>query len=337
MSALARTAEPEAVYRRPDRNLGLELVRATEAAAIRSSPFIGRGDKNGADGAAVDAMRAFLGTVDVAGVVVIGEGEKDSAPMLYNGERVGTGHGPSCDIAVDPIDGTSLTATGRRNAISMIAAADRGSMLDASSVFYMEKLVAGPEAVGVLDIRLPIGENIAALAKALGKSVSEIHVGVLDRARHKPLIAEIRAAGAATRLLLDGDVAGGIVAASADDSLDLCAGVGGSPEGVATACAVKALDGFIQTRLAPGSDDERQRGLDAGLKFDHVYGADELVASDNTLFVATGITDGNLVRGVRRRGRIIHTESIVLRSRSGTIRRVAADHLAQRWLAGAGA
>lgn len=252
--------------------------------------------------------------------------------MLYNGERVGTGRGPACDIAVDPIDGTSLTATGRRNAISMIAAADRGSMLDASSVFYMEKLVAGPEAVGVLDIRLPIGENIARLAKALGKSVSEIHVGVLDRPRHKRLIADIRAAGAATRLLLDGDVAGGIVAASADDSVDLCAGIGGSPEGVATACAVKALDGFIQTRLAPRDDRERQRGLDAGLLFDHVYEAHELVASDNTLFVATGVTDGNLVSGVRRRGGIIHTESIVLRSRSGTIRRVAADHLARRWL-----
>jgi fructose-1,6-bisphosphatase II len=325
-------AEAESLYRHPDRNLALELVRATEAAAIRSSPFIGRGDKLGADGAAVDAMRAFLGTVDVDGVVVIGEGEKDSAPMLFNGERVGTGRGPQCDIAVDPIDGTSLTANGRRNAISMIAAADRGSMLDASTVFYMQKLVAGPEAVGVLDIRLPIGENIAALAKALGKHISEIHVGVLDRPRHEGLIAEIRAAGAATRLLLDGDVAGGIVAASDDDGIDLCAGIGGSPEGVATACAVKALGGFIQTRLAPGSDDERQRGLDAGLRFDHVYGADELVASDNTIFVATGVTDGNLVRGVRRRRRIIHTESIVLRAHSGTIRRIAADHLAEKWL-----
>jgi fructose-1,6-bisphosphatase II len=323
--------DDEGVHWHPDRNLALELVRATEAAAIRSSSFVGRGDKAGADGAAVDAMRTFLGTVDFDGVVVIGEGEKDRAPMLFNGERVGTGHGPACDIAVDPIDGTSLTATGRRNAISMIAAADRGSMLDASTVFYMNKLVAGPEAVGALDIRLPIGENIAALAKALGKSVSEIHVGVLDRPRHAGLIADIRAAGAATRLLLDGDVAGGIVAASPKDTLDLCAGIGGSPEGVATACAVKALGGFIQTQLAPGNDDERQRGLDAGLSFDRVYGADDLVASDNTFFVATGVTDGNLVRGVRRRGRIIHTESIVLRSRSGTIRWIAADHLAARW------
>lgn len=334
MSGRVDAAEPEELYRHPDRNLALELVRATEAAAIRSSPFIGRGDKNGADGAAVDAMRAFLGTVDFDGVVVIGEGEKDRAPMLYNGERVGTGKGPACDIAVDPIDGTSLTANGRRNAISMLAAADRGSMLDASSVFYMDKLVAGPEAVGVLDIRQSVAENIKALAMALDKSVGEIHVGVLDRPRHEGLIAEIRAAGAATRLLLDGDVAGGIVAASADESLDLCMGTGGSPEGVATACAIKALGGFIQTRLAPGSDEERRRGAEAGLKFDHVYEADELVSSDNTFFVATGVTDGNLVRGVRRRGRIIHTESIVLRSRSGTIRRVAADHLALKWLGG---
>lgn len=319
-------------YGNPDRNLALELVRATEAAAIRSFPFIGRGDKLGADGAAVDAMRTFLATVDFAGVVVIGEGEKDQAPMLFNGEQVGTGHGPACDIAVDPIDGTTLTATGRRNAISMIAAADRGSMLDASSVFYMDKVVAGPEAVGLLDISMPIPEIITTLARALGKSVGEIQVGILDRPRHEGLIAEIRAAGAATRLLLDGDVGGGIEAASPEGELDLCVGTGGSPEGVATACAVKALGGFIQTRLAPGDDDERQRGLDAGLKFDHVYSADELVASDNTFFVATGVTDGSMVRGVRRRGRVISTESIVLRARSGTIRRIGADHLAQKWL-----
>ena len=328
-SAAAASA---AHYGNPDRNLALELVRATEAAAIRTFPFIGRGDKNRADAAAVDAMRTFLATVDFAGVVVIGEGEKDEAPMLFNGEQVGTGHGPACDIAVDPIDGTMLTATGRRNAISMIAAADRGSMLDASTVFYMDKLVAGPEAIGVLDLRMPIAEIIAALAGALGKPVGEVQVGVLDRPRHEGLIAEIRSAGAATRLLLDGDVGGGIQAASTDGGLDLCVGIGGSPEGVATACAVKALGGFIQTRLAPRDDDERQRGTDAGLSFDHVYEADELVASDNTFFVATGVTDGNLVRGVSRKGRIISTESIVLRARSGTVRRISADHLAQRWL-----
>ena len=326
------TTETGTLFLHPDRNLAMELVRATEAAAIRATPFIGHGDKLGADGAAVDAMRKFLGTVNFAGTVVIGEGEKDNAPMLFNGEVVGNGRGPACDIAVDPIDGTSLTASGRRNAISMIAAADRGSMLDASSVFYMDKIVGGPEAIGVVDIRQSVAENVRAIAKAKGKSVAEIQVGVLDRPRHEGLIAEIRAAGAGTRLLLDGDVAGGIDAASYDGRLDLCIGTGGSPEGVATACAIKALGGLIQTRMAPLDDDEKQRGIDAGLKFDYVYEADELVKGDNTFFVATGVTDGNLVAGVRRKGPIIRTESIVLRARSGTIRRITADHLVEKWL-----
>ncbi|HTL41446.1 MAG TPA: class II fructose-bisphosphatase [Pseudolysinimonas sp.] len=320
------------MFLHPDRNLALELVRATEAAAIRAVPFIGKGDKIGADGAAVDAMRKFLGTVNFAGTVVIGEGEKDKAPMLYNGEVVGNGRGPACDIAVDPIDGTSLTAAGRRNAISMIAAADRGSMLDASSVFYMDKIVTGPEGIGVVDIRQSVAENIHALARAKGKHVSEMSIGVLDRPRHLQLIDEIRAAGAGTRLLLDGDVAGGIDAASYEGRIDMCIGIGGSPEGVATACAIKALGGLIQTRLAPGTDEEKQRGIDAGLKFDHVYEAGDLVKGDNTFFVATGVTDGNLVRGVQRKGPIIRTESIVLRARSGTIRRVLADHLVKKWL-----
>lgn len=326
------TTETGTLYLHPDRNLALELVRATEAAAIRAVPFIGRGDKVGADGAAVDAMRKFLGTVDFAGVVVIGEGEKDKAPMLYNGEQVGSGRGPACDIAVDPIDGTSLTAAGRRNAISMIAASDRGAMLDASSVFYMDKIVTGPEGIGVVDIDQPVGENIRALAAAKGKDVGEMSIGVLDRPRHVELIDAIRAAGAGTRLLLDGDVAGGIDAASYEGRLDMCIGRGGSPEGVATACAIKALGGLIQTRLAPQSDDERQRGLDAGLDLDRVYEADDLVRGDNTFFVATGVTDGNLVGGVRRKGPIIRTESIVLRARSGTIRRITADHLVEKWL-----
>lgn len=324
--------ETGTLFLHPDRNLALELVRATEAAAIRAVPFIGRGDKNGADGAAVDAMRKFLGTVNFAGTIVIGEGEKDKAPMLYNGEVVGNGNGPACDIAVDPIDGTSLTAAGRQNAISMIAASDRGAMLDAHTVFYMDKIVTGPEGIGVVDIRQPVGDNIRALAKAKGKSVSEMYIGVLDRPRHEQLIADIRAAGAGTRLLLDGDVAGGINAASYEGRLDMCVGIGGSPEGVATACAIKALGGLIQTVLAPKTDDEKQKGLDAGLLFDHVYTADELVQGDNTFFVATGVTDGMLTRGVQRKGPIIRTESIVLRARSGTIRRVTADHLVQKWL-----
>ena len=316
----------------PDRNLGMELVRATEAAAIRAAPFIGRGDKNAADKAAVDAMRKFLGTVNFDGVIVIGEGEKDKAPMLFNGEHVGNGHGPACDIAVDPIDGTSLTAAGRQNALSMIAVADRGSMLDASTVFYMNKIVTGAEGRGVIDIRKPIGENIRALAKAKNKPVEEIQVAVLDRPRHVGLIEEIRAAGAGTRLLLDGDVAGGINAARYESRTDMCAGVGGSPEGIVTACAIKALGGFIQTILNPKDDEQKQRGLDAGLKFDFVYEADDLVRSDNTYFVATGVTDGGLVSGVRRKGPIIRTESVVLRAPSGTIRRVIADHLVEKWL-----
>lgn len=315
----------------PDRNLAMELVRATEAAAIRSSPYIGKGDKLAADGAAVDAMRAFLSTVEFDGTVVIGEGEKDNAPMLFNGERVGTGNGPACDIAVDPIDGTSLTAAGRQNAISVIAVADRGTMLDASSVYYMNKLVAGPEGVGVVDIRKPIGENIRAIAKAKGKSVDEVIVAVLDRPRHTALIEEIRATGAGTRLLLDGDVAGGIHAARYGSRIDLCIGIGGSPEGVVTTCAVKGLGGLVQGILHPTSDEERARGEAAGLKFDYVYEMDELVASENTFFVATGVTDGGFLDGVRRKGPILKTHSIVIRSKSGTVREVFAEHNADRW------
>ncbi|MEN9706789.1 MAG: class fructose-bisphosphatase [Actinomycetota bacterium] len=315
----------------PDRNLAMELIRATEAAAIRATPFIGKGDKNQADGAAVDAMRAFLATVEFDGQIVIGEGEKDNAPMLFNGEKVGTGRGPACDIAVDPIDGTSLTAAGRQNAISVIAVADKDTMLDASSVYYMNKLVAGPEGVGVVDIRKPIAENIRAIAKAKGKTVDEVIVAVLDRPRHAELIEEIRATGAGTRLLLDGDVAGGIHAARYGSRIDLCVGVGGSPEGVVTTCAVKGLGGVVQGILHPMSDDERARGEAAGLKFDHVYEMDELVASDNTIFVATGVTDGGLLEGVRRKGPIVKTHSIAIRAKTGTIREVFAEHNANRW------
>mgnify|MGYP002654501890 CR=1 FL=1 len=316
----------------PDRNLALELVRATEAAAIRAHPFIGKGDKNAADKAAVDAMRAFLGTVDFEGLVVIGEGEKDAAPMLFNGELVGTGRGPKCDIAVDPIDGTSLTAAGRQNALSVIAVSDRGTMLDASSVFYMNKLATGPEGVGTCDIRKPIGENIRALAKAKNKPVSEIVVAVLDRPRHENLIREIREAGAGTRLLLDGDVAASIQAATMGSRIDMCVGIGGSPEGVATACAITALGGLMQGILMPRDEAETQSGLDAGLLMDHVYEANQLVRSDNTFFIATGVTDGGLLEGVKRSGPTIRTESVIIRGRSGTIRRVIAEHKASRWL-----
>jgi fructose-1,6-bisphosphatase II len=324
--------EPGTLFLHPDRNLGMELVRATEAAAIRAVPFIGRGDKNAADGAAVDAMRKFLGTVEFDGLVVIGEGEKDAAPMLYNGEHVGSGSGPACDIAVDPIDGTSLTAAGRQNALSMIAVSDRGSMYDPSAVFYMDKIVTGAEGHGVVDLRQPIGENIRALAKAKGKDVSDMVVAVLDRPRHQQLVEDIRASGAGTRMLLDGDVAGGINAAMHGTRIDMCVGTGGTPEGIITACALKALGGFIQGRLLPRDDDERQRAIDAGHDLDRVLEVNDLVTSDNTYFVATGVTDGQLVDGVRKVGPGIRTESIILRGRSGTVRRVVAEHLAEKWL-----
>ena len=326
------TSETGTLFLHPDRNLALELVRATEAAAIRAVPFIGKGDKLGADGAAVDAMRKFLGTVDFDGLVVIGEGEKDEAPMLYNGERIGDGTPPQADIAVDPIDGTSLTAAGRQNALSVIALSDRGTMLDASSVFYMDKIVTGPAGVGVVDIRKPVGENIRALAKSLGKPVDQIVVSVLNRPRHLQLIADIREAGAGTRLMSDGDVAGGINAARHNAPTDMCIGIGGSPEGVATTCAIKALGGHIQGRLWPRDDEEKQKGLDAGLKLDgYVYEADEMVRGRNTIFVATGVTNGELVKGVRLSDDYIYTESVVIRGRSGTLRRIASEHDASRW------
>jgi fructose-1,6-bisphosphatase II len=316
----------------PDRNLAMELVRATEAAAIRAVPFIGRGDKNAADGAAVDAMRLFLGTVNFDGVIVIGEGEKDKAPMLFNGEHVGNGRGPACDIAVDPIDGTSLTAAGRQNAISVIAVSDRGTMLDASSVFYMDKIVTGGAGRGVVSLDQSVGDNIREYARATGKRVGEIVVAVLDRPRHIGLIDEIRSAGAGTRLMLDGDVAGGINAARYETRVDMCIGIGGSPEGITTACALKALGGYMQGRLAPGSDEERAQAIASGLDVDKLLEIEDMVRGDNTFFVATGVTDGGLVAGVRRVGPMIRTESIVLRSRSGTQRRVIAEHLAEKWL-----
>jgi fructose-1,6-bisphosphatase II len=320
------------VFEHPDRNLAMELVRATEAAAIRAVPWIGRGDKNAADGAAVNAMRTFLATVAFDGVVVIGEGEKDEAPMLFNGEHVGNGRGPSCDIAVDPIDGTSLTAAGRQNALSVIAVADRGTMYDPVDAFYMDKLVAGAEAHGVISLEQSIGDNIRELARAKGKDVGEMVVAILDRPRHAQLIDEIRSAGAGTRLMRDGDVAGGINAARWETRIDLCVGAGGTPEGVITACAIKALGGFMEGRLAPQSDEEHRKVVAAGHDLDRVLGLDDLVASDNTYFVATGVTDGQLLDGVRRKGPLIRTESLVLRSKTGTARRVIAEHRSDKWL-----
>lgn len=316
----------------PDRNLALELVRSTEAAAIRASAWAGRGQKNEADGAAVNAMRQFLHTVSFDGVVVIGEGEKDKAPMLFNGEHVGDGTGVQVDIAVDPIDGTTQTAAGRPNAVSIMSVADRGSMLDASSVFYMDKIVTDRTGVGVVSLDQSPEDNIRELARAKGKPVGEMTVIVLDRPRHEELIERIRSVGAKTSLILDGDVVGGINAASPWGDADLLIGRGGSPEGVITAAAIKAFDGFMQGRLAPKDDAERQRGIDAGLDVDRIYGGDDLVASNNTFFVGTGVTDGVLLKGVKGpRDGYIHTQSIVLRSKSGTVRWIEADHLASKW------
>jgi fructose-1,6-bisphosphatase II len=310
----------------PDRNLALELVRVTEAAAMAAGRWVGRGDKNGADGAAVNAMRTLIGTVGMNGVVVIGEGEKDNAPMLYNGERVGAGDGPECDVAVDPVDGTTLVAKGMANGIAVMAVAPRNTMYDPSAVFYMEKLVVGPEAADVVDIRLPVGENIRRVAKAKGSSVDDVTVVLLDRPRHDDLAAQIRATGARIKFISDGDVAGAVEAARPDTGLDMLVGIGGTPEGIIAACAMKCMGGLIQGKLWPRDDEERQKAIDAGHDLDRVLSTDDLVSGDDCFFVATGITDGELLRGVRYRSSIARTHSLVMRSRSGTIRSIESEH-----------
>ena len=288
--------------------------------------WVGRGNKMRADGAAVNAMRQLIGTVSMAGVVVIGEGEKDDAPMLYNGEHVGDGSGPSCDVAVDPIDGTTLTAKGMGNAISVMAVAERGSMYDPSAVFYMEKLVTGPEAADVVDITAPVAENIRRVAKAKQSAPDDVTVVILDRERHEELVREVREAGARIKFISDGDVAGAVEAARPDTGLDMLVGIGGTPEGIIAACAMKCMGGLIQGRLWPRDDDERQKAIDAGHDLDRVLTTDDLVSGDDCFFVATGITDGELLRGVRYRSSIARTHSLVMRSRSGTIRSIESEH-----------
>ena len=310
----------------PDRNISLELVRVTEAAAMAAGRWVGRGDKMGGDGAAVDAMRQLIGTVSMKGVVVIGEGEKDHAPMLFNGEEVGDGLGPEADVAVDPIDGTTLMAKGMPNAIAVMAVAERHTMYDPSAVFYMEKLVTGPEAAGVVDITAPAKYNIQAVAKAKGGAVEDVTVCILDRPRHEDLVREVREAGARIKFISDGDVAGAVMAASQGTGVDLLLGIGGTPEGIITACAVKCLGGVIQGKLWPQKRSEFVNAAAAGLDLDAILSTDDLVRSDNVFFVATGITDGELVRGVRYRGGGATTESLVMRSKSGTIRRVISEH-----------
>jgi fructose-1,6-bisphosphatase II len=310
----------------PDRNLAMELVRLTEAAAMAAGRWVGRGDKNGADGAAVNAMRALIGTVDMNGIVVIGEGEKDDAPMLYNGERVGSGNGPEVDVAVDPIDGTTLCAKGMSNALAVMAVAPRGSMFDPSAVFYMEKLVTGPEAADVVDITAPVAENIRRVAKAKSEDAEDVTVCILDRPRHEGIVREIREAGARIKFISDGDVAGAIMAAREGTGIDLLLGIGGTPEGIITACAIKTMGGVIQAKLWPTDDAERAKALDAGHDLDRVLSTDELVSGDDVFFVATGITDGEMLRGVRYKGGGATTHSLVMRSRSGTMRLIASEH-----------
>ncbi|MCX8527173.1 MAG: class II fructose-bisphosphatase [Candidatus Nanopelagicales bacterium] len=310
----------------PDRNLAMELVRVTEAAAMASARWVGRGDKNGADGAAVNAMRMLIGTVSMDGVVVIGEGEKDDAPMLFNGERVGDGTGAEADVAVDPIDGTTLAAKGMSNAISVIAVAERGAMYDPSAVFYMEKLVVGAAAADSIDITAPIEWNLAQVAKAKGTKVADLTVCILDRPRHDALVEQVREAGARIKFISDGDVAGAIMAAREGTGIDLLAGIGGTPEGIIAACAMRCLGGSIQGRLWPRDDAERRRALDAGHDLGRVLTTADLVTGDNIFFCATGITDGELMEGVRYTADGPTTHSIVMRSKSGTIRDVRSEH-----------
>jgi fructose-1,6-bisphosphatase II len=311
----------------PDRNLALELVRVTEAAALNAARWVGRGDKESADQAAVDGMRAVLDTVLMDGVVVIGEGEKDEAPMLFNGERVGSGQGPEVDVAVDPLEGTRLTALGQQNAIAVIAVAERGTMFFPGAALYMDKIATGPEAAGAIDITARPEENVRRVAEAKGKTPRDVTVIVLERDRHERLIADLRAAGARVTLIRDGDVAPAIAAAHGGIAeVDLLMGIGGTPEGVIAAAAIKCLGGALQGRLWPRNDDERRRLHEAGYEIEKVLTTDDLVRGDDVFVAATGVTSGALLRGVRYTPDGAVTDSIVMRSRSGTVRRVEAEH-----------
>ncbi len=312
----------------PDRNLAMELMRATEAAALAAGRWMGRGDKNAADGAAVEAMRIVLNSVAMDGVVVIGEGEKDEAPMLFNGEQIGDGSAPATDIAVDPIDGTTLTSLGLPGAIAVIALSERGTMFNPGPCVYMEKIAAGPAAADVIDLNAPVKANLEAVARALGERVSDVTAVILDRDRHADLIRECREAGARIRLIRDGDIAGAISVAWRNSGTDVLFGIGGTPEGVIAACALKCLGGSIQGRLWPRNDEERRAALDQGYDLDRVLMTDDLVSGDDAFFACTGISDGELLQGVRYWGDGASTQSLVMRSKSGTIRIISATH---RW------
>jgi len=310
----------------PTRNLALELARVTEAAALSAGRFMGRGDKVAADQAAVNAMRTVLQTVDMNGVIVIGEGEKDNAPMLYNGENVGNGSAPDVDVAVDPIDGTRPLAFGRSNSLATVAIAPRGTMFDPGPFVYMNKLAVGPEAKGKINIELSITHNLKAIAKATRKDVEDLTTIILDRDRHKEMIAEIRKAGARIRLIPDGDVAAALMTAWPDSGVDVLIGVGGTPEGVIAACALRAMGGEIQGKLYARDEDELRRGREAGYDFDKILTMDDLVSSEDVFFAATGITDGELLRGVHYHGGGASTDSLVVRGLTGTVRQITATH-----------
>ncbi len=310
----------------PSRNLALELVRVTETAAIAASRWVGRGAKNDADQVAVDGMRKMINTVSMNGVIVIGEGEKDQAPMLFNGEQVGDGNGPSVDVAVDPIDGTTLTAKGMNNAISVIALAERGTMFDPSTVFYMKKLVVGPEAADVVDITAPVKENLRRIAKAKRRDIESLTVVLLDRPRHDQLVKEIREAGARIKFITDGDVAGAVEAARDETGIDALMGIGGTPEGIIAACAMKCLGGVIQAILHPRDEAEREKAIANGMDLEQVLTTNDLVSGENVFFAATGITDGELLKGIRFTDRYIQSNSLVMRSRSKTIRFISSEH-----------
>ena len=309
-----------------ERNLAMELVRVTEAAAMAASVHMGKGDKNLLDGAAVDAMRFILGAMRMSGVVVIGEGEKDEAPMLFNGEEIGDGSEPSVDIAVDPIDGTTLLSKGLPGAIAVIAMSSRGTMNCPKEVFYMDKIAVGPEARDVIDINAPVKENLSRVAKVLGKSIGDVTVIMLDRPRHAGLLNEVRATGARVKLISDGDVAGGIQAALPNSGVDVLLGIGGTPEGVITAAAIRCTGGAIQCKPWPRDDAERQKCLDAGVDLDHVYLTEELVGGEDVFFAATGASTGELLKGVNFTPSGAYTQSLVMRSRSGTIRWIDSIH-----------
>ncbi|GAC1444689.1 MAG: class II fructose-bisphosphatase [Chloroflexota bacterium] len=328
-ASVARTPSPHSPSGDlPDHHLGLDMMRVTEAAALAAAHWMGRGDKEAADGAAVDAMRLLLNSVPMDGVIVIGEGEKDKAPMLYNGERLGNGTGPNMDVAVDPLEGTRLLALGQPNAISVIALAPRGTMMDPGPAFYMDKIVVGSAARGVIDITAPVPNNLAAISHAVGKPINEITVVVLDRPRNVPIIEAARAAGARIRLIGDGDVAGALMAVLPQGHIDVLMGIGGVPEGIIAACALLCVGGEMQARLAPQSEHERERIAETGIDSATVYTTTDLVRSNDVFFAATGVTDGELLPGVQYQADGATTTSLVLRGKSGTVRRTEATH---RW------